>query len=78
MGLKFMMMLALAGCSKMPEPPPGVSLAFQCKYYGVVVLEGYLTVHESVAEQAEHFDLDRYWLECDTPDAKGLKCQTLE
>lgn len=76
--LKIIMLMALAGCHKMPEPPPGVSIAFECRYYGMVVLEGYLSVHEGVAEQAERFDLQSYWLECDSPDAQGLICRTLE
>jgi len=69
--------LFMMGCHRMPEPPPGVSLAFECTYHGVLVLQGYLTVHEAVAERAEALDLDDYWLECDSPDAKALKCQTL-
>lgn len=75
---KIILALMLTGCTPLPEPPPGVSLAFECTLHGILILEGYLTVHESVAEQASKFDLASYWLECDSPDARGLKCRTLE
>ena len=68
--------LLLVSCGPMPEPPPGVSLAFECTWGSIVVLQGWITVSEDMAARAEDFDLERYWLECDTPHMDGLRCTT--
>jgi hypothetical protein len=78
MGFKMWRLLffLLLGCVEPLEAPDGVAFAFVCRLHGIKVLEGWLTVPEAIAERAEAYDLDQYFLECETPEMKGLKCRT--
>lgn len=72
-------MIALScATGKMPDEPEhlGVSLPFECRYSGFVVLKGWLVVDQKAIDAADDLGVDiaDYYLQCESPVYSALNC----